>query len=242
MTEMSVQISQATSAADAFMNDLANDPCDHGQRAPASGTKPTEPRFRALMTEAAWASLPCDVRRRFETPVPPGGMKLYAGHVVSTELSRGGRALAFFARIAGSPLPDTHGATGPATVIVTEDSERGGQVWTRLLSRPGRDAQVITSVKRFAGPTGLEERLGRGFSMRLRLSAEDGALVFRSVGYDFELFGRRIRLPALLAPGTCEIVHRNLGSTRFSFTLTLTHPLLGRLVRQDAHFEETVRS
>jgi Domain of unknown function (DUF4166) len=240
MTEMTVNIVQPAGPATAFMAALAADPCDRGHREPVAET-PTEHRFRALMSEAAWATLPRDVRRRFETPVPRGGMKLYAGAVVRTDLSRAGRVFAMLARIAGSPLPDTDGATGPATVIVTEDKARGGQVWTRLFTRPGRDAQMITSVKRFAGPTGMEEHLGRGFTMRLKLTAENGALVFRSAGYDIELFGRRILLPALLAPGTCEIVHRNLGPTRFAFILTLTHPLFGRLVRQEAHFEETHR-
>ena len=241
MTEMTVKTFQPMMPVADFMAAIAADPLDRGDRDMAHKIRTADTRFRALVSETAWDTLPEAVRRRFETPIPKGGMKLYAGAVVSTELSRAGRAFAVLARIAGSPMPDTHGATGPATVIVTEDKARGGQVWTRLFSRPGRDAQMITSVKRFAGPTGMEECLGHGFTMRLRLTAEDGALVFRSAGYDIELFGRRIRLPALLAPGTCEIVHRNLGPTRFSFTLTLTHPLFGCLVRQEAHFEETRR-
>jgi Domain of unknown function (DUF4166) len=225
-----------------FMAALAADPLDRGteryRSAPSIQVSATEHRFRDLMSTKDWHALPREVRRRFETAIPKGGMKLYAGRVISTEISRVGRVLAFFAGIAGSPLPDTHGATGPATVIVTEDAARGGQLWTRLFSRPGRDAQMITSIKRFTGPTGMEERLGHGFTMRLRLSTEQGALVFRSAGYDVELFGYRVLLPSLLAPGTCEIVHRSLGATLFSFTLTLTHPIFGQLLRQEAHFEE----
>jgi hypothetical protein len=241
MTEITVKTAEPARAASAFMAALADDPCDRGEHRSNAAVVVTEVRFRSLMPAADWASLPAAVRRRFETTIPQGGMKLYAGRVISTEISRAGRVLAFFAGIAGSPLPDTNGATGPATVIVTDDKVRGGQLWTRLFSRPGRDAQMITSVKRFTGPTGMEERLGHGFTMRLKLSAEDGALVFRSAGYDIELFGHRVLLPALLAPGTCEIVHRNLGPTRFAFILTLTHPLFGRLIRQEAHFEETHR-
>jgi hypothetical protein len=244
MTEMTARTANVDATAAHFISTLAADPTDRDVGTPQA--KPATPstadcRFRALMTDADWFSLPSAVRRRFETPIPKGGMKLYAGEVVSTELSRVGRVFAFFAQLAGSPLPDTDGATGPATVIVTEDTARCGQVWTRLFSRPGRDAQMITSVKRFTGPTGMEERLGHGFTMRLRLSAENGALVFRSDGYDLEVFGRRVLISSLLAPGICEIVHRNLGPTRFTFTLTLTHPLFGRLIRQEAHFEETHR-
>jgi Domain of unknown function (DUF4166) len=238
MTELTVKSAATLIAA------LALDPLDRGSRTARTQPRPaqtTEHRFRDLMSDADWHALPRDIRRRFETAIPKGGMKLYAGTVVDTKISRLGRVLGFFASIAGSPLPDTNGATGPATVIVTEDTVRGGQLWTRLFSRPGRDAQMITSVKRFAGPTGMEERLGHGFTMRLRLTTENGALVFRSAGYDIELFGYRILLPTLIAPGTCEIIHRNLGPTRFAFILTLTHPLFGQLIRQEAHFEETHR-
>ena len=50
--------------------------------------------------------------------------------------------------------------------------------------------------------------------------------------------GRQIALPGWLSPGTCEIRHRDEGSDRFNFTLTLSHPRLGRLVHQVAYFKE----
>jgi hypothetical protein len=206
------------------------------------GAAEADGRYRALLGEAAWASLPEAVRRRFSKPAAAGTVTVYRGRVVATELSWLGRLLANAARVVGGPLPLASGAEGAAIVTVVEDPAFRGQVWTRSYARAGRFPQVIHSAKRFSGPTGLEEYLGFGLVMRLAVSAEAGALVFRSAGYGTELFGRFMAFPAWLTPGICEVRHRDEGGRRFSFTLTLVHPLAGRLVHQVAVFEETVPS
>jgi hypothetical protein len=198
----------------------------------------TDTRYRALLGEAAWASLPEAVRRRFSKPAIPGAVTVYRGRVVLTELSWAGRLLAHAARLVGGPLPLVSGASGPAVVTVLEDPAFKGQTWTRSYARSGRFPQVIHSAKRFTGPTGLEEYLGCGLIMRLIVSAEDGALVFRSAGYAIELFSRVVALPEWLAPGTCEVRHTDRGGGVFSFGLALVHPLAGRLVHQLALFQD----
>ena len=99
--------------------------------------------------------------------------------------------------------------------------------------------QVIHSSKRFAGPTGLEEYVGRGVGMALTVYARDGALIFRSKDYFVQLFGRRFFLPAWLTPGTLYVTHAELPDGKFSFTLQIFHPRLGLLIRQMAMFRET---
>ena len=102
----------------------------------------------------------------------PEDALFYRGKVVATELSRAGRLLAFLARAIGSPLPLTDGATGPALVVVTEDARLGGQSWTRIYTRAGRLPQTVHSAKRFRGPTGLEEYVGYGIGMALKVTVE----------------------------------------------------------------------
>ena len=195
-------------------------------------------RFRALVGERAWAELPEAVRRRFSKCLAPNDAVVYQGMVTATRLSPAGRVLSFFTRAIGSPLPLTDGATGPAVVIVTEDAALGGQTWLRIYARPGRLPQAIGSAKRFSGPTGLEEYVGCGIGMSLRVSVEEGALVFRSAGYFLQVAGWRISIPRWLRPGEMQIVHRDLSAGSFEFSLALTHKLLGSLVNQVVVFHD----
>jgi hypothetical protein len=203
-------------------------------------------RFRALMTEEDWASLPLAIRRRFSKRVAGGQTIVYAGEILETRMSRAGWWLAQAARLIGGPLPltrDIHGRSMRARImhaasVVTVTEDTGGQIWTRLYARRKGFPQAIHSCKRFAGPTGLEEYVGRGVGMTLTVYAREGALVFRSKNYFLELFGRRLFLPEWLTPGTIYVTHADLPDGKFSFTLQIFHPRFGLLLRQMAIFRE----
>ena len=214
--------------------------------APAPAFKPPaapdleigDPRFRALLPEERWASLPLAIRRRFSKRLANGESAVYAGEVLETTMSRVGWWLAQAVRLIGAPLPLTRNRHVPAVVAVTEDRNIRGQVWTRLYGRRGGFPQVIHSCKRFAGPTGLEEYVGYGVGMTLTVDAREGALIFRSQDYFVELFGRRLRLPTWLTPGATLVTHAELPDGKFAFTLQVIHPRLGLLIRQMAIFRE----
>ncbi|MDH4983698.1 DUF4166 domain-containing protein [Hyphomicrobium sp. D-2] len=212
---------------------LPTPPVDDEAAAPVG-----DPRFRQLVGDAAWSELPAAVRRRFSKRLGADETAIYRGQVLSTRLSRTGRVLAWMARLIGAPLPLVDGATGPAAVVVSENPLLGGQTWLRIYNRPGRFPQAIHSAKRFQGPTGLEEYVGSGIGMTLRVTVEDRALVFRSADYFLEAGRWRFTMPKFLQPGRMCIVHRDRGDGSFDFGLQLCHPLLGRLVAQDAVFRD----
>jgi hypothetical protein len=195
-------------------------------------------RFRALISDLEWPSLPLQVRRRFSKRLSGGRAVIYVGEVVETRMSIAGHLLAQAARLIGSPFPTSTDSGVPSVVSVTEDLATGGQIWTRLYARRAGFPQVIHSSKRFCGPTGLEEHVGRGVGMTLTLHVEDGTLVFRSAGYFVDLLRRRLWLPDALTPGALSVTHMECGDGRFSFTLDLTHPRLGPLIYQRALFRE----
>lgn len=194
-------------------------------------------RFRALMSETDWASLPKAVRARFSSRVATGETKIYAGFIQDVRMSRAGHALVQLARLVGAPFPLSRDTGTASVVTVTEAS--GGQVWTRLYARRRGLPQVIHSTKLFAGPSGLEEHVGGGIVMRLTVLAEDGKLVFRSCGFALRLGRLRIALPAWLTPGRITVTHEELGRGAFIFRLDVVHPRLGELIHQSAIFHES---
>jgi hypothetical protein len=212
----------------------------HGEGAPPTDAEHHlhDPRFRALLGAAAWSSLPAALRTRFSTRAEAGAAITYAGAIVKCRESCFGRLLAQLCRLIGAPLPLHYDLAVPAIVTVTEDAATGGQFWTRQYGRLRGFPQVIQSSKRFAGPTGLEEYLGCGFGIALRLSARGEALHFHSDHYFVALGTWRMRLPRWVEPGALTISHVDMGCGQFAFVLSLHHAWLGELIHQVALFHE----
>ena len=195
-------------------------------------------RFRTLIGEEAWARLPEATRARFGKRISGSAAVVYAGEVVECRFSALGWLLAQLGRLIGGPLPLSRDADMPACVTVTEDPAFAGQFWTRVYGRRRGFPQVISSSKRFAGPTGLEEQVGGGIGIALKAEVADSALHFLSDHYFLMLRGRRLRLPRFLSPGALRVSHIDCNNGLFAFVLALSHPWFGELVHQTAMFRE----
>ena len=207
-------------------------------RAPASEDGIGDLRFRALVGEPGWMALPETTRARFGKRIGEGRTAVYTGEIVECRMNLAGRLLARLCRLLGGPLPLTREADLPALVSVTEDAATGGQCWTRIYGRRRGFPQVIRSSKCFAGPTGLEEHIGRGVGIALLTEVADGALHFLSDHYFLRLGRLRLRLPRWLAPGRMRVSHIDCRHGLFAFVLRLDHPLFGELVCQTAMFRD----
>lgn len=195
-------------------------------------------RFARLLGAEGWARLPQAVRARFAKRYAPGRSVSYAGQISLCRISPAGWLLAQACRLIGAPLPLTRGAGQAAVVTLTEHGPSHGQVWTRVYARADGFPQVIHSAKMFTGPTGLEEYLGLGLGVALRVEALDEALRFRSDHYFLRLGKLRLRLPRWLAPGALTIDHIDRGHGAFAFVLHLQHRLLGELIHQHGEFHD----
>jgi hypothetical protein len=188
----------------------------------------------------AWERLPSSVQRRFGRALALGESVTYMGEISATQRSPIGCLWAQLLRSVGSPLPLRELAHTASIVVVTADSA-DSQCWTRIYHEPGHLPQVVRSMKRFSGPTGLEERVGGGIGMALTVSVEAGALVFRSAGYHWCCGNLRLPIPAWLTPGCMEIRHREESAGRFSFTLSVAHPWWGQIIHQIAYFQDATQ-
>ena len=167
------------------------------ERSPASDASLHDLRFRALLGSEAWDALPAEVQRRFSKRLSGTQVALYRGMVVEMKMSALGWALAQVCRLFGAPLPLNTASwrrrAGQRQRGIDAAAASAGQEFMR-----GRAhfPQVIHSAKRFCGPTGLEEYLGRGLGMALRVQALDDGIAFVSDHYFMAVAGRRIEAAA----------------------------------------------
>jgi len=191
--------------------------------------------FRRLLGGPAWRSLAAAVQRRFGPAAHLVPVR-YDG-VMEVRASRVGRWMAQALRPLGTPLAPWTGEAVPVAVDVWTDP-RGALVWDRTYRFAGRAAVTVTSMKKLGRDGQLMEVVRGGLGMMLRVTAEGGALHFRSRGYFLEAAGVRLPIPQLLTPGAAHVVHEDLGGGRFRFTLRFAHALFGETFFQTGVFED----
>lgn len=204
---------------------------------PASGARRVVARqvdFHRLLGGPAWRSLPFAVQRRFGPNAHTVPVR-YAGEMV-VRASVFGWLIAQACRLLGTPLAPWTGEAVPVAVDVYTDT-KGALVWDRTYAFE-RHGQVKVTSKKVLGRRGeLMEVIHGGLGMTLSVTAEDGALHFRSIGYFLAPGGRlRLPIPGLLTPGRAHVVHEDLGGERFRFTLTFRHALAGETIFQTGVF------
>jgi len=205
---------------------------------PADLAAPRSLDLPALVGAAGWQRLPEAVRRRFCTG---HGAATYVGRM-ALRCSPAGRVFAALAKAFGSPLSAASDDAVPTSVRVLGDG-RGGMVWERRFHTHDAGApHVVRSTKELDAGGRLVERTDGGLSMSLRVFEDRGALVFESRRFFLVLGGLRLPVPALLTPGTCRVVHTDLGDGLFRFDLDMVHPLWGRTFHQSGVFADPVVS
>ncbi len=193
----------------------------------------------ALLGPRSWARLPLAVRNRFATPVRAGCTVTYHGTMHKVRASSIGKALAWLARFAGSPVAHLTGTDVPCQVNLYHDNRRGGTVWERVYQFGAKTVYARTTKKAASDGTSLEcfgSALGFGTGMTLDILEADAALHFVSRNFFIQLLGWRILLPEFLNPGQLVVTHRDLGDGAFQFLMTVTHPGLGEILFQDGTF------
>lgn len=190
----------------------------------------------ALVGAAAWSRLPQAVQRRFG---PAHADMVFVGPM-DLRCSPMGHIYAALAHVLGGPLTHMNANAVPTTVRVSHNA-RGGVVWERCFHREGGGrGQVVRSTKEVGTDGGLLERTDGGLSMSLDVFEEGGTLVFRSRRFWLVLGSLRLRVPALLTPGTCRVTHTDLGGGLFRFTLSMVHPLWGETFHQTGVFVDPI--
>lgn len=196
--------------------------------------------YRSILGEQAWRRLAPEIRARFSAKPRHGKSIRYEGSMHTVELSWMGWLFAQACRLIGTPLALHRGRNVPMMIDLVRDDRLKGVAWHRTYKFPGRTVFTVRSTKCQGSNGEFIEHIGCGFLMRLKLTEENGGLVFRSVSYEIDIRGRHLRIPALLTPGVTTVTHEQLAGERFRFSLSVEHPLLGRTIYQEGEFYSSV--
>ncbi|WMT05727.1 DUF4166 domain-containing protein [Lysobacter yananisis] len=139
------------------------------------------------------------------------------------------------ARVFGALVP-YRGTDVPIEVHYNVRPDDGTIHWDRVFHFAGRPPFHFLSYMEHVGGNDVIEFIRFGVGMRLKVTAEDGALVFRDKGYIWRMFGVDVPLPLGLLLGRAYIEERPVDAGRFSMRMTLTHPLFGELFRYSGDF------
>ncbi len=145
------------------------------------------------------------------------------------------RLLLPMARIAGALVP-FRGRNVPIEVHYSARETRPTLHWDRVFHFEGRVPYHFRSHMEVAGKGEVIEFVRLGIGMRLGVTAEEGALVFRGRGYLWRVFGVDIPLPLGLVLGRAYVEERPATDDAFTMRMTLDHPLAGTLFRYDGRF------
>lgn len=112
--------------------------------------------------------------------------------------------------------------------------------WDRVFHFPGRPPFHFRSHMEHDAAHGSEvtEYVRFGIGMRLAVSAEEGAVVFRDLGYVWRIAGLRIPLPLGLFMGTAYVEERPdpADADRFTMKMLLRHRWFGDVFRYGGRF------
>ena len=131
-------------------------------------------------------------------------------------------------RIFGALVP-YKGKNVPTKVrnwTTTEDNS--SMFWHRTLEFPNKPPIIFQSRMEYIEGDEIIEYVRYGMGIRMRVSVKDSALIFKSIGYVWEIGPLMIRIPTWAILGDSEITEKAISSNKFFIDFNMTHPIFGR--------------
>ncbi len=99
--------------------------------------------------------------------------------------------------------------------------------------------EIFTFRSSFAHLPILHEEFKAGIGMKLKLSVDNGDLVFNDQGYFWRIGKWRISIPRWCSIGKFELLHQNINHHYFQVIILISHPVFGVLFYQRGIFFKT---
>ncbi|WP_447588119.1 DUF4166 domain-containing protein [Aquipseudomonas campi] len=192
-----------------------------------------DPIFQQVLG-AEWQRLGPIIRRHYFLRSYSDDYICVSGQMDDIHHSTIAKLLIPFGRLFGAIVP-YRGRDIPIDVHYSCRPDNAALYWDRAFKFPRGDFHFRSHMLPF-GEAEVVEYVRFGVGLRLAVSAEEGALVFRSKGFIWRLGRWHIPVPIGLLFGKAYIEERPVDEETFSMRLLIEHPLFGLLFRYSGRF------
>ncbi len=140
-----------------------------------------------------------------------------------------------FGMLFGAVVP-YRGEDVPIDVHYSCSKDNANIYWDRVFKFSETNHYHFKSHMEHSKENEVIEFVRYGVGMRLKVTAENGAIVFRDAGYIWRLFGRDLPIPVGLLFGKAYVEERPVDENNFEMKMTLEHPLFGVMFRYAGAF------
>ena len=186
---------------------------------------------------SAWDELDPVIRRHYD--ITPGREQQVVMTGTMTRIDHSWIAKLFLlpGRVFGALIP-YRGTDIPATVENrTREDDTRGMSWYRRFQFPRHPETVFQSYMVYAEADEIIEYVRFGLGIRMKLSVEQGSLIYSSTGYQWDIGRWSLRFPTWLILGAGRIRETGLSDTGFEMDFEMRHPLFGRTFSYAGRFE-----
>ena len=194
----------------------------------------TEPLFKTILG-SDWQNLGSVVRRHYFLKGNSNDYICVSGLMEEIHHSLYAKLLIPFGVLFGAIVP-FKGKNIPIDVHYSSKPENSNIYWDRVFKFPSFDFHFKSFMLPVRGNEVIEfVRFGVG--IKLKVSVEDSALVFRDTGYIWRVMGFDLPLPGRWLMGNVYVEERPIDDNSFTMKMILRHPWFGVLFRYTGRFE-----
>ncbi|MBV1882436.1 MAG: DUF4166 domain-containing protein [Pseudomonadales bacterium] len=183
-----------------------------------------------------WDDL-CDVIKRHYSLKPfSDDYVCVRGEMSEVYHSAAAKLLIPFAILFGAVVP-FRGSNVPIEVHYNSNTRNGNLYWDRIFKFSDKNHFHFKSHMEHIQGNEVVEFVRLGVGMRLKVTAEEGAIIFRDNGYIWRLLGVTIPIPVNLVLGSAYVEERSIDDSTFSMKMIIKHPLFGVMFRYAGKFK-----
>lgn len=194
----------------------------------------TEPLLKQVLG-ASWDKLSPVIRHHYDVPnsqtnrcVVTGEMEIDYPWFLTPMI----KIIGFF-----GGLIDIKGQQVATQVEKWVEPESGLLYWRRSMKTLDGQQAIFASKMEYRGENELVESINAHLGLRLKVSENNGDLVYRSNGHVLKLAGLSLIIPDWLVLGHATIIEHALTADSFRLEFVIRHPLWGESYRYGGVFK-----